>query len=315
MKKSTKNRLDNVLMWLRILEDRNFNTIEALGAFIPTMDHMDNITIKNKDAKHILLAHYDVVGIFVTHKDEDGLKFDTIGTSVAQLADKTFVNQRTGKEANVVLNSAHLRDGHEEVKITELTLLSEDAEVGDFLVYKPYSLKIGDTLIRPYLDNNISVALALAFGDKAEVVLTSQEEVGCSGAKGVKLSDGIKDVLVLDSAFDVDSVGLDDALITKRYHSGLKLKGGDGLVLGVNGRCTKSLVEELKEELSENDIKHQLLVTNIVAPTDIEELQTRFVDKRFGFIGIPAKGLHGARENIRISDLIEAIKLLEAVLC
>lgn len=297
-----------------------------------SIDPMGNVIVvkKGKERKRVMVAaHMDEIAFIVTHIDDDGfLRFHPLGG----FDPKTLSSQRVivhGKKDLVgVLGTKpiHLmkpEERNKQVPISEyfidLGMSKEEVlkhvSIGTPVTRERELIEMGECVNSKSIDNRVSVFIlieALRALKDEEIpydiygVFTVQEEVGLRGAiASAQLVDpdfgfGL-DVTI---AFDVP--GAQPHEMVTRLGKGAAIKIMDGSVIS-----DYRMVEYLKKQASENDIKWQPEILP-AGGTDTAGIQ-RFGKKGTitGAISIPLRHIHQTIELANKEDIQHCIDLLK----
>lgn len=281
----------------------------------------------------LMTGHMDELGLIITYVDDNGyLYFDTVGgidlntisgRRVDIMTENGVVKGVTGRRA------IHLLTPEERKKIPEKQNLwidigakdKEDAlkrvSVGDVGVYdQAFSWLSGTVGIARAFDNKsgcytVCEALRRLAHEKAELrasvvsVATTQEEIGCRGARAV--AGGVE----ADFAIAVD-VGhaTDHPECDNRRFGEFKLGGGPILTRGpnVSPPFFKRLVDLAKAE----SIPYQVEAASRPTATDGRELQMAPGGTPTAVVSIPLRYMHTPSEVVDLEDVENTVRLLVA---
>ncbi|WP_238710726.1 M42 family metallopeptidase [Oceanipulchritudo coccoides] len=291
-------------------------------------------TVKSGKGPTVMMTgHMDELGLIITYVDDQGfLYFDTIGgidlttisgRRVAILTEKGIVKGVTGRRA------IHLLTAEERKKVPEKFNLwidigakdKKDAlkriQIGDVAVYdQAFELMTGSIGIARAFDNKsgcyvvCEVLRRLAKdreGLKATVVsvATSQEEIGCRGARAV--ATGVK----ADFAIAVDVGHATDHPECDNRRFGENLLGSGPIITrgaNVNPIMFKKLVAIAKKE----KIPYQIEADPRPTGTDGRELQMGQGGIPTAVVSIPLRYMHTPSEIVDLQDVENTIRLLVA---
>ncbi|MEX0325094.1 MAG: M42 family metallopeptidase [Puniceicoccaceae bacterium] len=299
---------------------------DALGNRIATLEAKGGPTI-------MMAGHMDELGLLITYVDEKGfLYFKNVGgmdlTTIA--GRRVSILTRDGIVTGVTGRRAiHLLNAEERKKVPELQNLWIDIGAKD----KADALKrvrIGDVGVYDHGFEMLtgSIGIARAFDDKAgcyvvcEVlrrlaeeresftagmvaVATSQEEIGCRGARAV--AGGVK----ADFAIAVD-VGhaTDHPECDNRRFGEFKLGGGPIITRGAN--INPFVFNRLVEVAEAKDIPFQIEADPRPTGTDGRELQMAPGGLATGVVSIPLRYMHTPSELVDLQDVEHTVQLLIA---
>lgn len=286
------------------------------------VDALGNLIARKKgNGKKILFsAHMDQIGLIITHVDDKGfLRFSNVGGVNA----KEIIGLRmifdNGLEG--VVCSEEIKD-KEKVTMSKLFLdvastsnefVKNNFKIGDMCVFKSEYYETEDCVICKAADDRIGCLILIeALKNQIKTdndiyyVFSVQEEVGTRGAKTAGYS--INPDLAI--ALDVTATG--------DTEDGIKMdvKLGEGAAIKIMDKSmiTHPLVKELLTDLAiENNIKYQYEVLEF-GGTDAGPIHLTREGVPSGVISIPTRNLHSSGEIFNKKDVIECIKLVQAVI-
>lgn len=285
------------------------------------VDVLGNVIARKKgNGKKILFsAHMDQIGLIITHVDEKGfLRFSNVGGVHA----KEIIGLRmvfdNGLEG--VVCSEKIEDNEKvtmsklflDVASTQKDFVKNNFRVGDMCVFKSEYYETEDCVMCKAADDRIGCyilieALKNHFKTENDVyyVFSVQEEVGCRGAQTAGYS--INPDLAI--ALDVTATG--------DTEDGIKMdvKLGEGAAIKIMDKSiiTHPEVKDLLTDLAiENNIKYQYEVLEF-GGTDAGPIHTSREGVPSGVISIPTRNLHSSGEIFNKADVLECIKLVQAV--
>jgi len=285
------------------------------------VDPLGNLIARKKgNGKKILFsAHMDQIGLIITHVDEKGfLRFSNVGGIHA----KEIIGLRmifdNGLEG--VICQEELKDKEKltmsklyiDVASTNKEFVQNNFNIGDMCVFKSEYYETEDCVICRAADDRIGCYILIeaiknhpATENDVYYVFSVQEEVGTRGAKtaGYAINPD------LGIALDVTATG--DSLDGIKMD--VKLGGGAAIKLMDKSMITHPEVKDLLTNLAEeNNIKYQYEVLEF-GGTDAGPIHTSREGVPSGVISIPTRNLHSASEIINKQDVMECIKLVEAI--
>ena len=290
-------------------------------------DNLGNlICVKNgtdPNGKRIMLsAHMDHIGFIVAAVEKEGFlrvaSVGGIGLNVSQTRHVSFENGVQG-----VLVRQPLKEGETAaMKHFYIDIGAKDAEealsmvqLGDVAVYANDCFRLGQHRVAaPAMDDRVACALLVSLlkdlppvRDTVVAVFSTQEEVGCRGAKtaayGVEPDVGI--------ALDVTANG--DTPETKLP----AVKLGEGICVKIMDQCSISnpeLVRELLAAGEKADVPTQREVLSF-GGTDAGSMQLTRSGVRVCTLSIPCRNVHSACEVIDLRDVEAGKRLLMKYLC
>jgi endoglucanase len=299
---------------------------DALGNRIATVKGSGGPTL-------LMTGHMDELGLIITYVDDKGfLYFDTVGgidlttisgRRVSILTRNGVVKGVTGRRA------IHLLDADERKKIPEKHNLwidigaggkqaaLEKVAIGDVAVYdQAFELFSGSVGVARAFDNKAGCFVvcetlrrlaAERDGLAATVVAvaTSQEEIGCRGARAV--AGGVK----ADFAIAVD-VGhaTDHPECDNRRFGEFKLGGGPIITRGAN--VSPVMFDKLTALAREQGIPFQVEAEPRPTATDGRELQMGPGGVATAVVSVPLRYMHTPSEVVDLKDIENAVRLLVA---
>jgi endoglucanase len=299
---------------------------DALGNRIASINNGDGPTL-------LMTGHMDELGLIITYVDDKGfLYFDTVGgidlTTIS--GRRVSIMTRNGVVKGVTGRRAiHLLNQEERKKIPEKENLWIDIgardkeaalkqiEIGDVAVYdQSFDLLTGSLGVARAFDNKSGCYVVCETlrrlskerdGLQAQVVsvATSQEEIGCRGARAV--AGGVK----ADFAIAVD-VGhaTDHPECDNRRFGENKLGGGPIITRGAN--ASPVMVSRLIEVAKAESIPYQIEADPRPTATDGRELQMAPGGLATAVVSIPLRYMHTPSEIVDLQDIENTVRLLVA---
>ena len=289
-------------------------------------DAMGNLICEKRgndpDGKRIMLsAHMDHIGFIVAGVEKEGFlrvaPVGGVGIAVSRTRHVVFHN---GVEGIIVQEP--VREGetpamkHMFIDIgaaDEAEALSM-IQLGDIAVYAPDCFRLGEHRVAsPAMDDRIACALLVRvmqeLGETQNTVVavfSTQEEVGCRGAKTAAYT------VNPDIGIALDVTGHGDTPKVKLP----SVKLGDGAAIKIMDRGSIShpeLVNELIAAAESAGVKYQREVLPY-GGTDASAMQVTRGGMKAGTISIPCRYVHSACEVIDLRDVDAACQLLLAYL-
>ncbi|MEX0322065.1 MAG: M42 family metallopeptidase [Puniceicoccaceae bacterium] len=302
--------------------------MDALGNRIATVNVADGPTV-------LMTGHMDELGLIITYVDDKGfLYFNTIGgfdlttisgRRVSILTKNGIVKGVTGRRA------IHLLSADERKKVPEKHNLwidigakdKKDAlkriRIGDVAVYnKGFEVLTGSICTARAFDNKagcyvVCEALRRLATDRDNLaanvvsVATTQEEIGCRGARAVAGSVGID----ADFAIAVDVThATDHPECDNRRFGEFTLGGGPSITRGAN--VNPVMFEKLVEVAEAENIPHQIEADPRPTSTDGRELQMSAGGLATAVVSIPLRYMHTPSEIVDLDDVEKTVQLLVA---
>ena len=276
---------------------------------------------KGEGLKVMLAAHMDEIGIIVTHVDEKGfLRFAPVG-GVHPLA--LLGGRAVFADGTVGTFGLEKREPGEEKKIPSLDKLYLDVGakdkdsvpvgVGDIACFQRPFVAQGDRFIAKALDDRIGCAVLIQVMRDLEAsphdvyfVFSVQEEVGLRGA--ITSAYGIHP----DLGISIDVTGTGDTPEART----LAVSLGEGPAVKVKDRgmlahpAVKNLLVKTAEELG---IPYQIEVLER-GTTDATAIQISREGVPAGCLSIPCRYVHTPSEMVDQNDVLNAVRLLVALL-
>lgn len=305
------------------------DTIEALlkdKVDSITRDAMGNLICEKRGTdpggKRIMLsAHMDHIGFIVAAVEKEGfLRVAPVGGIRVAYSHTRHVCFANGVQGVIVQEP--VADNEKPVmKHMFIDIGAADAEealslvqLGDIAVYAPDCFRLGEYRVAaPAMDDRIACALLVSVmqqlgetKDTVYAVFSTQEEVGCRGAKTAAY--GINP----DVGIALDVTGNGDTPKTKLP----SVKLGDGAAVKIMDNGSISSPEVVSALLAAGE-KAGVKTQREVLPyggTDAMAMQTTRSGVRVGTVSIPCRYVHSACEVIDLRDVDAAEKLLLAYL-
>jgi endoglucanase len=281
----------------------------------------------------LLAGHMDELGFIITYVDDKGfLYFDTVGgidlntiagRRVSILTKNGVVTGVTGKRA------IHLLTPEERKQVPEKSNLWIDIGAKDKKAALE-TVRIGDVAVYTDAFQPItgSIATARAFDDKSGCyavmetlrrvaaerdglqaqlisVATTQEEIGCRGARTVANRIQPDFAIAVDVGHATDHPECDN----KKFGE-FKLGGGPILTRGAN--ISPLVFDRLESCAKELGIPYQIEADPRPTGTDGRELQMGGGGVATGVVSIPLRYMHTAAEIVDLEDVERTVQLLEA---
>lgn len=283
-------------------------------------DVMGNLICRKKGSgpKVMFSAHMDSIGLVATHINEKGFihvgPIGGVNAARVLYAPVRFQNGAKGLfctaadadlsklKANELVIDIGAADGEEAKKLVQ---------VGDAMVYDTPTRAAGGRVISPYLDDRIGclvLLMAMERLGKTEndlyFVFSTQEEVGCRGAKTAAWA------IDPDYGIAVDVCGTDDVPGAKHTVTALCGKGAAVNVMDHSVICHPEMVKRLTELAQQKDIPVQKSVSRM-GGTDAGPIHQTRAGVYTGGISIPCRYIHTPVELADLGD-VEACASLAA---
>lgn len=291
-------------------------------------------TVKSdKGPTLVMTGHMDELGLIITYVDEKGyLYFDTVGgidlstisgRRVSILTQKGVVTGVTGRRA------IHLLNAEERKKLPEKQNLwidigakdKEDAlkrvQIGDVAVYnQSFEMMTGSIGIARAFDNKsgcyvVCEALRRLAADREGLdatvvsVATSQEEIGCRGARAVATGVKADFAIAVDVGHATDHPECDN----RRFGENIL---GKGPILTRGANVNPLMFRKLVEIAEKEKIPYQVEADPRPTATDGRELQMGPGGIPTAVVSIPLRYMHTPSEVVDLQDIENTVRLLVA---
>lgn len=319
-------------------------TLEQLvSAFGPSgCEHEISQVIEKLAAPYVDEIFRDVMGNLICHKKGSGPRvmfsahMDSIGLVATHIDEKGFVHVGAlggVNAARVLYTPARFQNGVKgllcadadadlaKLKVTDLVVdvgaadgdeAKKLVQVGDALVYDTPVRQAAGRVISPYLDDRIAcLVLLLAMERLGETendlyfVFSTQEEVGCRGAKTAAWA------IDPDYGVAVDVCGTDDVPGAKHDVTALCGKGAAVNVMDHSVICHPDMVKRLLALAEEQGIPAQRGVSRR-GGTDAGPIHQTRAGVYTGGISIPCRYTHTPTELVDLGDVEACAKLTAA---
>lgn len=274
---------------------------------------------KGKGPRLLFCAHMDSIGCIITHIEKEGyLRFGKIGGLSPSSILHTPVRFKNGVQGLIALDesvspkSMTLDDLYIDIGAHDEEEAKAMVQIGDTAVYNTPTVRAGDRLISPYMDNRIScLVLLMALEQLKEsdndlyFVFTVQEEVGLRGAKTVSYA------IDPDYGIAVDVTVSGDSLGSKHHGSTAQGKGAAIKVMDSSVICHPQVVKALSSLASERGIPAQMDVIT-AGGTDAGVIHTTRSGVLTGGISIPCRYIHSPVEMVDRGDVEACARLVAA---
>ena len=272
-----------------------------------------------EDKKRIMLcAHMDEIGFLVTFIEDSGfIRVSTVGgINLVAASSSIVVSERGVKGALVAESGVKASDFSADKFLIDIGAKNKkEAErkvkIGDFFVVAPSVSHFGASRVcgRP-LDDRIGCAvmieIAKEYTNKAPkhdiyFTFSTQEEVGCRGAKTAAFGISPDYALIYDVTGTGDTAGAKPMECALGKGAAIKIK--DSSVI-----CHAEVIDKLKEIAKKNGISYQLEILTY-GGTDTSSVQMTGLGCRAGALSIPTRYIHSAVEMLDINDAKACVSL------
>lgn len=295
------------------------------------VDAMGNLICRKKGTgkKVMMAAHMDAIGLMIKSIDEKGfLWFRSVGgISPATILNTRFrlpggvrgiVNLRkTADFSGKNLMEITMNDVYMDIGAKSRSDAEKHVKIGDVALFEGDVRQIaGGNIMGPYADDLSACAVMLMAMEKVKdspndlyFVFTTQEEVGCRGARtaayAIEPDYGI--------ACDVCSVG--DTPANRLDHMEVKLGNGPTVkIMDESVICSPEFNETIKKIAKKNKIAVQDEILS-GGGTDTCEMQMAKAGCKATCISIPSRNIHSPVEIFNSKDAEDAASLIAAVIC
>lgn len=284
-------------------------------------DTMGNLICRKKGSgpRIMFSAHMDSIGLVATHINEKG--FVHVGALGGVSAKEVVYTPVRFQNGTCGLICAKEGADIDKLKVSDLLIdigaadgeaAKKLVQVGDAAVYDTPVRTAGDRVIAPYLDNRVScLVLLMAMEQLGETdndlyfVFSTQEEVGCRGAKTAAWS------VEPDYGIAVDVCGTDDVPGAKHDLTALCGKGAAVNVMDHSVICHPDMVKRLLALAEEQGIPAQRGVSRR-GGTDAGPIHQTRAGVYTGGISIPCRYIHTPTELVDLGDVEACAKLAAA---
>ncbi len=296
---------------------------------IPFADHVEIGPLGNlhvvkkgtgKGQRIMLAAHMDEIGLMVSHIDKNG--FGRL-TKLGSVFPQTMVGNRAifTNGAIAVINAEKWpRPDDVDYSLRQLYLdfgvsRKEDVpvRVGDVAAFQRPFVDLGNALLAKSMDDRVGCAILIETlkqlketPHEVHFVFTVQEEVGVRGAVTAAYK------VHPDIAIAVDTTDSGDTPEKKHYE--VKMGHGPAIKMMDTGMLAHpGLRQWMIDVATANDIPYQLEILAF-GSTDARAMQLTHEGSAAGAISVPCRHIHTPSEIVSYSDVLNAVKLLLALL-
>lgn len=278
------------------------------------------ICVKKGTGKKIMLAaHMDEIGLIVSHIDEKGfLRFSNVGGvrpwwSVGKRV--VFENGTTGivwyEEDTDDIKNLKFDKMYIDIMAKSAQEAEKMVKVGDMAVFAGDTILQNGRVISKALDDRIGCAILVQMALNAPetdneiyYVFTTQEEVGLRGARTAAFG------IVPDMALAIDVCMTGD--IPNCKHMAVRMGDGPTVKIKDGSVISHPLIKDRLIAVAEkNGIPYQLEVMQH-GGTDAGSIHVTAGGIPSGGASIPSRYVHNVAEAADMSDVENAVKLLEA---
>lgn len=285
-----------------------------------TIDAMGNLICvkkgKNPDGKKIMLSsHMDHIGFIVMDCEKEGyLRVACVGGIHVEQAKNRHVIFPNGVEGVISAEVTEKKPAFTDLYIDIGAESREEAmrlvKLGDIAVFAPDCYRIGENRVAsPAMDDRCACALQARFlqtmGEKEDTVIavfSTQEEVGCRGARAAAFAYEPDMGIAIDVTANGDTPGDKFPAITL----------GKGIAVKVMDRGSISnpaLREDLCRCAEENNIPYQREILPF-GGTDASAMQLARGGIPVCTLSLPCRNVHSPVEVIDMRDMDSGLRLL-----
>lgn len=285
-------------------------------------DTLGNLIVhkKGSGSRVMFSAHMDSIGLIATHIEKEGfIRFGKVGGLDLPAIYQLPVRFQNGTQGVVAVNEdkegkeLRLNDLYVDIGAKDQAEAERLVSVGDMAVFAAPVFMAGRRVVSPYLDNRVGCLVLLMALKRIQThtndlyfVFSTQEEVGCRGAKTAAYH------IDPDYGVAVDVTGTDD-VPSATHGSSTKLGGGAAIkVMDSSVICHPVMVKKLQTLAAEQGIPVQTDVLRS-GGTDAGEIHVTRLGVVTGGISIPCRYIHAPSE-MADQDDIEACAALAAAL-
>lgn len=283
------------------------------------VDNVGNLIAHKKgNGKRVMLgAHMDEIGYFATHITSNGMiKVSPVGglnylsCPYAQVVSENGVK---GVVASKTTSLPECSDLFIDIGATSKRQAERYVKVGDFFVHTPsITHLLGARYIGRPFDDRVGCAILIetlknvkGTDNDLYFAFTTQEEVGCRGARPATYTIEPEIAIALDVTRTDDKGGAD--ILNVSIGKGPTIKIKDASVI-----CSHELVLKMRELARENNIKYQDEMLS-KGGTDTSSMQIAKRGCKAGAISIPCGFIHTNNEMIDINDVKGAVRLATVI--
>lgn len=278
------------------------------------------------DAKKTILfdAHIDQIGLVVTYITENGfLKVSACGGVDKRLLPGSIVTVHGNKNFTGIicsipphLNSTLGKNDFQNVDDiyidlgTDKNIIKNNVNIGDKVsFYSEPGKLLNNRIASSCLDDRAGVAVLIKLAEKLYnidintkvfILLSSQEETGCLGARVSSYKCDPDEAIAIDVSFAKQPCLGDDKYSTL----------GNGGMIGIAPILSNSITNTLISIAKKHKIPYQLEVMGGKSGTNADVIATTKCGVKCGLVSIPQRYMHSAVEVVDINDLNNTVDLL-----
>ena len=277
-----------------------------------------------------LVAHYDQVGMIVTHIEESGLiRFGLIGVIDTQLfrGHKVQIFHRGRSVYGVVgvLPSNMRKEGEKkDVDTSDMwidigTRSREETlkfvSIGDFITWDSQSLKMANDIFSGCAcDNKAGMAAVISVLEKLQhtklscnliTIFTSKEEIGFRSVTLAIQKTKPDIVIVVDTGHATDY-----PLVKKAKYGDVRI--GEGCIIPIGMDTNNDLQDQLLQICDGLSIKCQCVALSEPSGSDANAIDRSDADCKIGMVLIPCRYMHSPIEVVSLRDINAVSDLLKS---
>jgi endoglucanase len=272
---------------------------------------------KKGGAKLMLGAHMDEIGIVVTHIDEKGfLRFSNVGgvNPLKILGHRViFANGTVGtfgeEKRESIKDEPRIDKMYIDIGARDKESARKNVKIGDVASYHREFVDLGNRLLAKAFDDRIGCAILIEViksmkhtPNETYFVFTTQEEVGCRGARTSAYS------ITPDVAIAVDVTTTGDT--PEASTMAVELGKGPAIKVMDTGLLAHPKIKNLLISISQKKkIPYQLEVLRL-GTTDASTIQFTKEGVPSGTVSIPTRYVHTPSEMVDMDDVNNTVKLL-----
>lgn len=284
----------------------------------------------HNDKRVMIDAHIDEIGFQVSYVDDYGFVYlrKTGGIDASCLAgSQVAVKSRSGEMIPGVIGKRpiHIQKPEEMTKVIDMDEIWVDTGlesqnvmqkimVGDYVSFQPNMMRLSeDRIVSKSIDNRVGVfVMCETMKSLAEKgvdlgiygVATTQEEIGCKGAKVSCTHVKPTMAFCIDTGFATDVPN-----IPKKKYGDVVL--GGGVTINYHADCNKELTILTEQVAQQNNIPFQRTANRVSSGgTNTAMIQTSEKGVKTLLLSIPCRYMHTQVEMCDLRDIESTIKLL-----
>lgn len=271
--------------------------------------------------KVMLCGHMDEIGFLITYIEDNGfLRIAPVGginyvaSAFSEVVSENGVHGVFVPESGTAASDLKAEKMYIDIGAKNKKEAERKVKIGDFFVVAPYAKRMMGTRVygRPFDDRvgcAVLIEIARTIGEcKHDIyyVFSTQEEVGCRGAKTAAYT------VSPDYALAYDVTGTGDTIGARP----MACKIGDGAAIKIKDAsviCDVDTVNKLTELAKKNKIKYQHEIL-LFGGTDTSSMQIAKGGCRAAALSIPSRYIHSGVEVIDMADAEACVELTKVFL-